>query len=35
MKFAGKWMKLEIIIWNEVIQIEEGKCQMFFLICEC
>lgn len=31
-KFAGKWMKSEIIILNKVIQTQEGKCHMFSLI---
>lgn len=34
-KFAGRWMKLEIIILNKVIQTQEGKCHMFSLIFGC
>jgi hypothetical protein len=32
--FAGKWVELENIILNEVIQVQKAKGCMFSLICE-
>jgi hypothetical protein len=33
LSFAGKWVKLENIILNEVIQAQKTKNRMFSLIC--
>ena len=34
MKFTYKWMELEKkIIWNEVIQTQKDKSDMYSLIC--
>lgn len=33
MKFACKWVELEIMILSEVTQIQMEKYSMFFLIC--
>jgi hypothetical protein len=31
--FAGKWMKLKIIMLNKINQAEKVKCCMFSVIC--
>jgi hypothetical protein len=33
MLFVGKWMKLEIIMLNEISQAQKAKYHMFSLIC--
>jgi hypothetical protein len=33
LSFAGKWMELENIILNEVIQVQKAKGGMFSFIC--
>ena len=33
MKFAGKYMGLENIVWDEAIQTKKDKCCVFLLIC--
>jgi hypothetical protein len=32
--FAGKWLRLEIIMLSKVSQALKDKCYMFSLICE-
>lgn len=34
MNFAGKWMKLEIVIQSEATQTQKNKQPMFSLICD-
>lgn len=35
MKFAGKWLGLEMNILNEVTQTQKSKYHMLCLICGC
>jgi hypothetical protein len=34
MSFVGKWMKLEIIMLNKIIQEQKDKYYMFSLLCK-
>jgi hypothetical protein len=34
MSFARKWIKLEIIMVNEIRQTEKDKCCLFYILCD-